>query len=142
MDNQVVRIRSSQFITVQKLWIRCTILYIYYRWDDLKHNKSVNRRFFLGSQSAFLSLHAMLCYAKSLQSCPTLCDPIDGSPPGSPVPGINIVPPESWSEAIKQTKTTWKKSLGILVAQFPHRLLILSDNPVNFHISNAFSLPW
>ena len=26
--------------------------------------------------------------AVSLQSCPTLCDPIDGSPPGSPVPGI------------------------------------------------------
>ena len=26
--------------------------------------------------------------AKSLQSCPTLCDPIDSSPPGSPVPGI------------------------------------------------------
>ena len=26
--------------------------------------------------------------AKSLQSCPTLCDPIDGSPPGSPGPGI------------------------------------------------------
>ena len=26
--------------------------------------------------------------AKSLQSCPTLCHPIDGSPPGSPVPGI------------------------------------------------------
>ena len=28
--------------------------------------------------------------AKSLQSCPTLCDPIDGSPPGSPVPGICV----------------------------------------------------
>ena len=26
--------------------------------------------------------------AKSLQSCPTLCDPTDGGPPGSPVPGI------------------------------------------------------
>ena len=26
--------------------------------------------------------------AKSLQSCPTLCDPIDGSPPDSPIPGI------------------------------------------------------
>ena len=26
--------------------------------------------------------------AKSLQSCPTLCDPVDGSLPGSPVPGI------------------------------------------------------
>ena len=32
--------------------------------------------------------HSMLCYAKSLQSCPTLCNPIDSSPPGSPVPGI------------------------------------------------------
>ena len=31
---------------------------------------------------------AMLCYAKSLQSCLTLCNPIDGSPPGSPVLGI------------------------------------------------------
>ena len=30
----------------------------------------------------------MLCYAKSLQSCPTLCDPIDGSPQGSPILGI------------------------------------------------------
>ena len=26
--------------------------------------------------------------AKSLQSCSTLCDPVDGSPPGSPIPGI------------------------------------------------------
>ena len=34
------------------------------------------------------SLWKTVCYAKSLQSCPTLCDPIDGSPPGSPVPGI------------------------------------------------------
>ena len=30
----------------------------------------------------------MTSLAKLLQSCPTLCDPIDGSPPGSPVPGI------------------------------------------------------
>ena len=29
----------------------------------------------------------MLCYAKSLQSYPTLCDPIDGSPPGSSIHG-------------------------------------------------------
>ena len=26
--------------------------------------------------------------AKSLQSCPTLCDPLDSNPPGSPIPGI------------------------------------------------------
>ena len=35
----------------------------------------------------FLSLHSATT-AKSLQSCPTLCDAIDGSPPGSPVPEI------------------------------------------------------
>ena len=31
---------------------------------------------------------ALESITKSLQSCPTLCDPIDSSPPGSPVPGI------------------------------------------------------
>ena len=36
----------------------------------------------------WLLIPCVLCYAKSLQSCPTLCDPIDSSPPGSPVPGI------------------------------------------------------
>ena len=33
-------------------------------------------------------LDAAAAAAKSLQSCPTLCGPIDGSPPGSPIPGI------------------------------------------------------
>ena len=37
----------------------------------------------------------MLCYAKSLQSCSTLCDPMDGSPPGSPVLGFSRQ--EYWS---------------------------------------------
>ena len=32
--------------------------------------------------------NATAAAAKSLQSCPTLCEPRDGSPPGSPVPGI------------------------------------------------------
>ena len=36
----------------------------------------------------FYTAHAMLWYAKSLQSCLTLCDPTDGSPLGFPVPGI------------------------------------------------------
>ena len=35
-----------------------------------------------------LMVVAAAAAAKSLQSCPTLCDPIDSSPPGSPVPGI------------------------------------------------------
>ena len=33
-------------------------------------------------------LSGMPAAAKSLQSCPTLYDPIDGGPPGSPIPGI------------------------------------------------------
>ena len=33
-------------------------------------------------------LNVSIAIAKLLQSCPTVCDPIDGSPPGSPVPGI------------------------------------------------------
>ena len=33
-------------------------------------------------------LSGMPAAAKSLQSCPTLCNPIDGGPPGSPIPGI------------------------------------------------------
>ena len=35
-----------------------------------------------------LKASAAAAAAKSLQSCPTLCNPIDSSPPGSPVPGI------------------------------------------------------
>ena len=38
--------------------------------------------------SVSVSLSAAATAAKSLQSCPTLCDPIDGSPLGSSVPGI------------------------------------------------------
>ena len=60
---------------------------------------SINLIFFLSSsliklqkiKSDTLVLHtsaAATAAAKSLQSCPTLCDPIDGSPPGSLVPGI------------------------------------------------------
>ena len=36
----------------------------------------------------YTSIYIQSAAAKSLQSCPTLCDPRDGSPPGSPVPGI------------------------------------------------------
>ena len=38
--------------------------------------------------SLLFSMLSAAAAAKLLQSCPTLCDPKDGSPPGSPVPGI------------------------------------------------------
>ena len=39
-------------------------------------------------RSGMIAFYFKYLYAKSLQSCLTLCDPIDGSPPGSPIPGI------------------------------------------------------
>ena len=45
---------------------------------------------------SFSTYAAAAAAAKSLQSCPTLCDPIDGSPPGSPVPGILQVRTLEW----------------------------------------------
>ena len=47
---------------------------------------------------------------KSYQSCPTLCDPIDGSPPGSPVPGILQARTLEWVAKLNLVnhQVTWK----------------------------------
>ena len=46
--------------------------------------------------------------AKSLQSSPTLCDPIDGSPPASPVPGILQVRTLEWVAISFSNAWKWK----------------------------------
>ena len=62
--------------------------------------------------------YAAAAAAKSLQSCPTLCDPIDGSPPGSPVPGIlqartlewvaiSFSNPWKWKVKVKSLSHVW-----------------------------------
>ena len=56
----------------------------------------------------------MLCYAKSLQSCPTLCDPIDGSAPGSPVPGILQARTLEWVAISFSTAWKWKVKVKLL----------------------------
>ena len=53
-------------------------------------------------------LLAYVCYAKSLQSCPTLCDPIDGSPPGSSVPGILQARTLEWVAISYSSTWKWK----------------------------------
>ena len=53
--------------------------------------------------------------AESLQSCPTLCDPIDSSPPGSPVPGILQARTLEWVAISFSNEWKWEvkvKSLG------------------------------
>ena len=53
-------------------------------------------------------LYAAAAAAKSLQSCPTLCDPIDGSPPGSPVPGILQARTLEWVAIAFSNAWKWK----------------------------------
>ena len=52
--------------------------------------------------------------AKSLQSCPTLCDPIDGSPPGSPVPGILQARTLEWVAISFFNAWKWKVKVKLL----------------------------
>ena len=63
--------------------------------------------------------------AKSLQSCPTLCDPIEGSPPGFPVPGILQARTLEWVAI--SFSNAWKrkvkvKSLSCVQLERPHGL--------------------
>ena len=52
--------------------------------------------------------------AKSLQSCPTLCNPIDGSPPGSPVPGILQARTLEWVAISFSNAWKWKVKVKLL----------------------------
>ena len=52
--------------------------------------------------------HAAAAAAKSLQSCPTLCNPRDGSPPGSPIPGILQARTLEWGAISFSNAWKWK----------------------------------
>ena len=52
--------------------------------------------------------------AKSLQSCPTLCDPIDGRPPGSPIPGILQARTLEWVAISFSNAWKWKVKVKLL----------------------------
>ena len=52
--------------------------------------------------------------AKSLQSCPTLCDPIDGSPPGPAVPGILQARTLEWVAISSSNEWKWKVKVKLL----------------------------
>ena len=72
--------------------------------------------FFFKGKTNFLLFTATAATAKSLQSCPTLCDPIDGSPPGSPVPGIFQARILEWGAI------SWTGELGGLPSMGSHRV--------------------
>ena len=65
-------------------------------------------------QNFWLLLEFAATAAKSLQSCPTLCDPIDGSPPGSPIPGILQARTLEWVAISFSSAWQWKVKVKLL----------------------------
>ena len=59
-------------------------------------------------------MNAAAAAAKSLQSGPTVCDPIDGSPPGSPVPGILQARTPEWVAISFSYAWKWKVKVNSL----------------------------
>ena len=55
-----------------------------------------------------IRIYTYAAAAKSLQSCPALCDPIDGSPPGSPIPGILQARTLEWVAISFSNAWKWK----------------------------------
>ena len=82
--------------------------------DKMVHIFSVQKYDWMGLGSRFqnsryrMSLAAAAAAAKSLQSCPTLCDPRDSSPPGSPIPGILQARTLEWVAISFSSAWKWK----------------------------------
>ena len=68
--------------------------------------------------------------AKSIWSCPTLCDPIDGSPPGSPVPGILQARTLEWVAISFSNAWKWSES------EVAQSCLTLSD-PMDYSLPGS-----
>ena len=73
-------------------------------WNDTLNHKELKETLLLSlftnwlqkCENLSLRYAAAAAAAKLLQSCPTLCDPIDGSPPGSAVPGVLQARTREW----------------------------------------------
>ena len=83
----VNKVDSSENLELLDKWfLRCGGGREAKRYETLTGN--VSKRVFVHECIFMCADRGAAAAAKSLQSCLTLCDPIDGSPPGSPVPGI------------------------------------------------------
>ena len=70
--------------------------------------------------------------AKSLQSCPTLCDPIDGSPPGSPIPGILQARTLEWGAIFFSNAWKWKSLSRVQLLATPWTAAYQAPPPMGF----------
>ena len=74
----------------------------------MRGQQNQKRGFLILSYMAVLTNPAAAAAAKSLQLCPTLCDPMDGSPPGSPVPEILQARALEWVAISFSNAWKWK----------------------------------
>ena len=77
--------------------------------------QSLNRVWLFATQQWKEGLVAAAAAAKSLQSCPTLCDPTDGSPPGSPDSGILQARTLEWVAISFFNAWKWKVKVKMLI---------------------------
>ena len=78
------------------------------QYSGLENSMGSQKSWTLLSNFHFYFLLATAAAAKSLQSCPTLCDPIDGNPPSSPVPGILQAGTLEWVAISFSNAWKWK----------------------------------
>ena len=87
-----------------------------HRWSALfVINVIIMNKCYLSSRLSIYN-YCYVAAAKSLQSCPTLCDPIDSSPPGSPTPGIPQARTLEWVAISFSSACKWK----VKVKSFSH----------------------
>ena len=75
-------------------------------WPHLE--EALHLSILFGDFFPYIPVFPAAAAAKSLQLCPTLCDPIDGSPPGSPVPGILQARTLEWVAISFSNAWKWK----------------------------------
>ena len=94
--------RNEDDMSTEFVWLASQIWFLVnYFWN-------------MGVFQSNVLLAAAAAAAKSLQSCPTLCDPIDGSPPGSPVPGILQARTLEWVAISFSNEGRWKVKVKFL----------------------------
>ena len=88
----------SFYMWVEKRWTLSIMTKYLDEWNEMKWNEKVTF-----TEVTF----CVIQFSSVAQSCPTLCDPIDGSPSGSPVPGILQARTLEWV-AISFSNTAWE----------------------------------
>ena len=114
--DDTVKKNSPQYSGARKYNYCCCVSFLFFHSYIFFHIWSILNVYFCVLFLLTLFYLFAAAAAKSLQSCPTLCDPIDGSPPGSPVPGILQARTLEWVAISFSNAWKWK----VKVKSFSH----------------------